>query len=119
MRRNIISILVFAATLFAVAESYVEPLYLTTIPLDCERVGQHLKDLETPNGFKVSLYEAHILAMKASNIIKPCASKLEQAIYFDNQYYYFTNSVLFYGKHSFPDKFVKVNGFTGEAISNF
>ena len=57
--------------------------------------------------------------MKKSGIIKPCASKLEQVIYVDSEFYYFTNSVLLLGKQSFTDKAVKVNGTTGKTTSGF
>ena len=118
MMRNIILIMFFAFSVFATSVSSAAPIYLATIPLDCNSVEEQMHKLGIPRGFKISAYEAHNLAMKASSIIKPCASKLEQVIYIDNEYYYFTNSVLI-GKLSFADKFVKVNGITGKAVSNF
>jgi hypothetical protein len=118
MMRRIILILFFAASVFIANVSSADPIYLTTIPLDCNSIAEQLHKLGTPKGFNISVYQAHKLAMKASGIIKPCGSKLEQVIYIDNEYYYFTNSVLI-GKLIFADKFVKVNGITGKAVSNF
>lgn len=98
---------------------YAAPKVLAKIPVQCDKVEMDLKSIKTPAGFKISVYKAHQLSMKPDGIIKPCASKLEQVIYFDNKYYYFTNSILFYGKTGFPNKFVRVSGITGETKSTF
>lgn len=119
MKNNLISILVITVVLSLVAEGHAGPIYLTTIPTRCEIVAGHLKKIATPKGFKISVFKAHELAMKASGIIKPCASKIEQVVYFDNQYYYFTNSVLILKGQTFPNKFVRVDGLTGQAINIF
>jgi len=96
-----------------------EPSFLTKIPTECSKVRNVLDAIKLPSGFHISPNEAHRLTMKKSGIIKPCASKLEQVIYVDSEFYYFTNSVLLLGKQSFTDKAVKVNGTTGKTTSGF
>jgi len=114
MRICLTSLLLFFSSILL-----AEPVYLETIPLQCNEVEPHLTNIQTPQGFNISPLNAHKLAMAASGIIKPCASKLEQVIYIDSTYYYFTNSVLVHPKIRFPTKAVKVNGITGEAINGF
>jgi hypothetical protein len=106
-------ILVFSTIAFA------NPTYLVDIPINCETIESELNNIAAPAGFKISPLEAHKIAMKTSNIVKPCASKLEQVIYHDSEYYYFTNKVLVSKKMGFKNKAVKVNGITGEASSGF
>lgn len=118
MKQTAFLIIFTLVSLFVASLVSADPIFLTTIPLECNKVEEHLHQVVTPNGFKVSVLDAHKLAMKASTVIKPCASKLEQTIYVDKQYYYFTNSVLI-GKRNFADKFVKVDGFTGVVESTF
>lgn len=119
MKKMIIAILLFPLSAFALNVYAESPVFLTTIPVECEQVKEQLSKVQLPKGFKITVNEAHKRAIKASNIIKPCASKLEQAIYHDNKYYYFTNTVLFPAGAPFPEKFEKVDGITSEAVSNF
>ena len=108
-----IFLLIYSSALFA------EPVFLSKIPLECEKVEITLGRIDAPNGFNISVLKAHKLAMDSSNVIKPCASKLEQVIYIDEKYYYFTNSVLTLGKVNFTSKSVKVDGRTGKTINGF
>jgi hypothetical protein len=119
MKKFLISILVITTILSLVVEGHADPIYLTAIPIRCEIVAGHLKNIATPKEFIISVFKAHELAIKASSIIKPCASKLEQVIYFDNKYYYFTNSVLIHKGQPFPNIFVRVDGLTGQTTSTF
>lgn len=119
MKKIIIAILLFPLSAFALNVYAASPILLTTIPVDCEQVKEQLSKVQLPKGFKITVTEAHKRAIKASNIIKQCASKLEQAIYYDNKNYYFINTVLFPAGAHFLEKFVKVDGITGEAVSNF
>lgn len=119
MKEKIYIVIVQVMFLFIIGCAHSDPIFMTTIPLPCEKVEIELKSIKTPRGFKVSVYEAHKLAMKPDGIIKPCLSKLEQVIYYDDQYYYFTNSILFYGKTGFPKKFVRVDGRSGESLTTF
>ncbi len=96
-----------------------EPELLLSIPLECTEVNSTLSKAKIPNGFTISVVEAHIIAMQTTNIIKPCASKLEQVILYDSENYYVTNSVnlLKKNRNNFPA--VKINGKTGVAINDF
>jgi hypothetical protein len=116
---NLLSLLIILIILSIVSEGFAEPLYLTSIPTNCNLVTDYLKKVATPKKFKISVLEAYGLAMKARGIIKPCASKLEQSIYFENKYYYFTNAVLVIKGQPFPTKFVRVNGLTGKTKGTF
>ena len=95
------------------------PEYLASLPLNCDSVDEILSEINRPEGFSISVLEARNIAITEEPIIKPCASKLEQVIYIDSEYYYFTNSILLNKKNGFPEKAVKIHGKTGEVINGF